>query len=674
VKYHPHESDEDVDYSTVGLGEYTQQSLKYLDRMHEDRSLQAAYSAARYGIAGREVLDGVDVQIENDYFQQTRLDIDRDGLPDIRHAKAMTYISSVCAVSRDLAVSLPITVFPLPNYTRRLQTFWYEATVPGQQDRKPLQDVPNFQLGLFGSTGHIYVAFPALTGLPTTELDEYHQRAVHEEILYPSLLQLSCATYLRPSYETSMALARVRRPHDVVIRAISTFAAALRSAARISAIPGLRKPRFILEWEHPPFTGWTSGPPSKERGDAIDAIRRIFVSDNGDNVHVSVELSTDITAEGLCLRLKTDAHANILRWVSPITLTNESAQTIVDRHSNFRSHVSYQVPQLATFSFSPLSQDRIDYGIILVATSNLDTESTYTHVPWTPRLAVASLPQNITRLSDDLAMFCNRLNPDDGADDRRAREDGGVRISIRLPLSSADKVMNTSPLDLVRDWVAGYESRAWRCVSQTSDAARPLLIRNTRWFVWTRVRMIMIVIDMLVQARPDERKKKESIQLSIVVMVMLAQILSDQATFTTPLQEISGRATVSAEPSRSGQPELPPVPVAGSHGLYFVSDLLLHTAPPRSPYLPASSCLPIKDLLPYFQMTNIAELHTALQFRPTATSYIHRRVDVYAPRTYARTEEVAGILSNLAKEADEFNDDEVIDYDEQATVRALLEL
>jgi hypothetical protein len=435
--------------------------MHLLRRMHVDPSLATAYAAARYGVAGRGIREDLDVGIENDDFIQTRIDIGLDPQQDMAHVTSETRFTSVCAVSSHLAVSSPITVFPLPDYTRpRLRSYWFDAQVKGISI--PFQDLPHFRLGTFGSSGHIYVSFPALASLSSTELNEDHRRAVHEQILYPALLGSRQATHIRPSYETSVRLARIRRPRDVTITSVSVFSEAIRSAAKTCIISGMRKIKFVLVWEQPPLPSWTTGDNSSdERRNAVDLIARTFTEVGADDVQIAVEMSTDITAPGLCLRVRQDQHADIVRWVSRRKTSHASSGVVIDSSPDYKPFVSYQVPQLATFSFTP-REDLPNHGIITVAATNLGTESVYAGVPWAPRGPLASLPRHIARLCDDVAELCNRLNPDVVGDDRASREDAGVRVSVRLPLSSVGKVMRTSPLDMAAGWLAQYDSRVWR--------------------------------------------------------------------------------------------------------------------------------------------------------------------------------------------------------------------
>jgi hypothetical protein len=199
--------------------------------------------------------------------------------------------------------------------------------------------------------------------------------------------------------------------------------------------------------------------------------------------------------------------------------------------------------------------------------------------------------------------------------------------------------------------------------------------------------MMKIVIDMLFQASAHQREQVNSMQLSVVVMIMLDQILSESAERATPVEEFSGRATLPAEPSRPGQPDPVPVPVRDTHGLYFLSDVLLDSAPPRSPQLPPASCLPVQDLLLYFRMITTAELQAEFEFRAAFVGYIHRRIDAHLPhepgvpgeelRKDSGSEDAnhyqnKNNLDDAAYYDHEADYDDQEDYDDEAQVRELL--
>jgi hypothetical protein len=464
-------------------------------------SLVSAYHAVRMGLTGRipcekegnEPADDEEAPEEDDntVFDQIRIDttMDRGAPYDDEELLVAGDIDSILAFSSNLGVSTAIHVSPFPDYSRTVKKDIHHSFLIGN-NFVPAHRVPNFNMASWGHRGQINIFLPnmydanVLDRRIRPEMQEY----IYNHLIYPSHRAAleGHHTHLHTTFRAAFTNQRdvnTNRVHrtsiDIPGHLVEFFGQQFYRLAEESPHRELHAPIFMMQARGTKAVySYVHGDPG-ERENVINEVRALFtpVMFVQGQATILVDLGTEISLPGHTLRVRREAHPDVLRWAIP-NLTPARAEGITRLRSYYMDPSaqlydlcgSRWAPQLGVADYHGLRYFQI-YFTDKTFSYSLDFANIFSS-----RLAMSTLPKNIEKLSDQLANICNQIadlkdNPGTLVDNRENRQDGAVRIEVRININDIDSYARDLPVESIRPWIVPYRSVVWWCVLSYSPRA-----------------------------------------------------------------------------------------------------------------------------------------------------------------------------------------------------------
>jgi hypothetical protein len=471
-----------MDSRQLSVAGYTIMAQHYIERMDKSNGdLTRHYDTLRMGLAGRLYKDMPD-DLANDYFEQIRIDPSMDEAKvrlrsgDLRMSSD---IDSLIAFSRILGISSAIQVAPYPDYKKTLTTDNH-LFICIKEKLVAAHKVPNFCLAQHTHRGKINIFLPEAYSpdAETRKIPSILQQKIYNKVIYPALRDVNenYVTHLHNTFGQASLVNRERATNkfhgtttDVPGDMVPYFGGRLRHHAIQSGEPELSDLIFMVEHRGTKqLYSWEHGRPDL-RAAAFQALSALFVPEwlDAASTVTFVDLATEIYMNGHCLRVKTESHPAILRWVMK-DLSRRDAVAATNLGMFFLDPIA-QLYSLSGFRWKPtLGTER--YGdtayLQLYYTDKTISYSLGFNNLFAARPVSTMLPVTIRNLSNDIAKLYNAVldlkqNPGTEEDDREERQDGAIRIEARIPWAKAADAMEDLSFDEAKPWIVAYESPVW---------------------------------------------------------------------------------------------------------------------------------------------------------------------------------------------------------------------